>query len=106
LFEDYKRSADFIQRYIVPGGMLPSVERLRRVAGEAGLTMQTPHMFGDSYARTLDLWQDRFNAAWADIRAEGFDERFRRLWNFYLSYCSAGFRSGRIDVGQFAFTRA
>jgi cyclopropane-fatty-acyl-phospholipid synthase len=105
LFEDYKRSADFIQRYIFPGGMLPSVERLRKVAGEAGLTMQTPHMFGDSYARTLDLWQQRFNAAWDDIRTDGFDERFRRLWNFYLSYCSAGFRSGRIDVGQFAFTR-
>ncbi len=106
LFESYRRRADFIQRYIFPGGMLPSVKRLKEEAARAGLSWQGATEFGQSYARTLAEWARRFAEQWNEIRKMGFDERFRRLWNFYLSYCEAGFKSGRIDVGQFALTKA
>ncbi|MEZ5939629.1 MAG: cyclopropane-fatty-acyl-phospholipid synthase family protein [Hyphomonadaceae bacterium] len=104
LFHSYRERADFIQTYIFPGGMLPSVGKLEEVAGQAGLDLQTDRMFGLDYARTLGLWAERFSAAWDDIRKLGFDERFRRLWLYYLAYCEAGFRTGRIDVGQFVAT--
>lgn len=100
LFEDYRKRADFIQRYIFPGGMLPSVERLEAEVRRANLAPEAPQAFGQSYARTLAEWGQRFQAAWGDIQQLGFDERFRRLWTFYLSYCEAGFRSGRTDVVQ------
>lgn len=106
LFESYRRRADFIQRYIFPGGMLPSVNRLKEEAARAGLAWQGATEFGQSYARTLAEWARRFGEQWNEIRKLGFDERFRRLWNFYLSYCEAGFKSGRIDVGQFALVKA
>ena len=105
LFESYRGRADFIQRYVFPGGMLPSVERLTAEVEAAGLRRAETRMFGQDYARTLGEWRDRFEAAWDDIRPMGFDERFRRLWNFYLAYCEAGFATGRIDVGQFALTK-
>lgn len=101
-FESYRRRADFIQRYIFPGGMLPSPDRFRDAARRAGLKVGEESFFGQSYARTLLDWHDRFNAAWDRIAAmPGFDERFRRMWNFYLLYCAAGFRSDAIDVGIF-----
>ncbi len=106
LFDSYRRRADFIQRYIFPGGMLPSVKRLKEEAAHAGLLWQGATEFGQSYARTLAEWAQRFSEQWNEIRKMGFDERFRRLWNFYLSYCEAGFKSGRIDVGQFALSKA
>ena len=106
LFESYRRRADFIQRYIFPGGMLPSVTRLKEEAARAGLRWQGASEFGQSYARTLAEWALRFGESWSEIRKMGFDERFRRLWNFYLSYCEVGFKSGRIDVGQFALSKA
>jgi len=105
-FESYRRRADFIQRYIFPGGMLPSPERFRRAIRDAGLTLGAESFFGQSYARTLLHWHGRFNAAWDRIAAmPGFDERFRRMWNFYLLYCTAGFQSGSIDVGQFSLEK-
>ncbi|MDI1280750.1 MAG: cyclopropane-fatty-acyl-phospholipid synthase [Brevundimonas sp.] len=106
LFEDYNSRTDFIQKYVFPGGMLPSEDRLRPVIEQSGLAWQAVERFGKDYADTLALWDQRFQAAWPDIRRMGsFDERFRRLWRFYLAYCEAGFRSGRTDVIQLALNR-
>ena len=107
LFGGYNKRTDFIQKYIFPGGMLPSEERLRPVIERAGLDWRQVERFGQDYADTLKLWDDRFQAAWHDIRRMGgFDERFRRLWRFYLAYCEAGFRSARTDVIQLVLTRS
>ncbi|MEZ5957966.1 MAG: cyclopropane-fatty-acyl-phospholipid synthase family protein [Hyphomonadaceae bacterium] len=100
LFEKYRRRADFIQRYVFPGGMLASVERLREETSKVGLVWRQAEAFGQSYAETLAEWARRFRAKWSDIRAMGFDERFKQLWLFYLSYCEAGFRTGRTNVVQ------
>ena len=106
LFAGYNKRTDFIQKYIFPGGMLPSEESLKAVVDRAGLGWGTIERFGQDYAETLKLWDERFQAAWGDIRRMGgFDERFRRLWRFYLAYCEAGFRSARTDVIQLALTR-
>lgn len=106
LFEGYRRRADFIQRYIFPGGMLISESRLRQETARAGLSWSEPDRFGQDYAATLGIWKQRFGAAWDDIRRLGFDERFRRIWDFYLSYCEAGFRTARTDVIQIGLARA
>jgi cyclopropane-fatty-acyl-phospholipid synthase len=102
LFEAYRKRADFIQRYIFPGGMLPSLDRLRGEVERAGLAWRRLEAFGQSYADTLAEWRRRFTAKWEEIRPLGFDEKFKQLWAFYLSYCEAGFRSGRTDVVQLA----
>lgn len=100
LFKHYRSRADFIQRYVFPGGMLASLERLREETAQAGLAWRQVEAFGQSYAETLAEWARRFRARWDDIRAMGFDERFKRLWLFYLGYCEAGFRTGRTNVVQ------
>ncbi|MFO1131789.1 MAG: cyclopropane-fatty-acyl-phospholipid synthase family protein [Hyphomicrobiales bacterium] len=105
LFDGYRRKADFIQRYIFPGGMLPTREILAEQAHRAGLCFDSVAEFGHDYARTLVLWRERFEAAWPAISALGFDDRFRRRWHYYLSYCEAGFREGSIDVGIYRFRR-
>ena len=105
LFDDYRSRADFIQKYVFPGGMLGSEPRLRQVAERANLAWGEVARFGQDYGRTLAEWSQRFHAAWDDIRALGFDERFRRLWSFYLSYCEAGFRTGRTDVIQLGLAK-
>jgi len=105
LFNEYRKRADFIKRYIFPGGMLPSPKRLKEETERAGMAFQVDQMFGKSYARTLDEWAKRFDLAWDRIKGGKFDEQFRRLWLYYLGYCSAGFRTGRIDVGQFVLTK-
>ncbi|WP_255561650.1 SAM-dependent methyltransferase [Pseudohoeflea coraliihabitans] len=97
-FEDYKASPDFIQRYVFPGGMLPTETHLAEYGQRSGLELIGQRAFGADYGQTLALWRDRFRAAWSTIRPLGFDERFRRLWEFYLHYCEAGFRSGHINV--------
>jgi cyclopropane-fatty-acyl-phospholipid synthase len=106
LFSEYKRRADFIQRYVFPGGMLPSKERLRAECEKAGLGWTDMDAFGQSYATTLAEWGRRFVAKWDDIAPLGFDLRFRQLWRFYLSYCEAGFRTGRTDVVQLSLAKA
>jgi len=107
LFEEYNARTDFIQKYVFPGGMLPSEARLQPVVEAAGLGWDIVDRFGIDYADTLSRWDQQFQAAWDDIRKMGgFDERFRRLWRFYLAYCEAGFRSHRTDVIQLALTRA
>ena len=106
LFAAYRLRADFIQRYIFPGGMLPSLARLKEEATHAGLAWEPVHRFGEHYADTLAAWGQRFTAHWEVIRGLGFDERFKRLWRFYLSYCEAGFRTARTDVVQVALAKA
>lgn len=106
MFEDYRRGTDFIQRYIFPGGMLPPPERLRDIGKSLGLDLEDQKIFGQDYARTLAEWRQRFRAAWPQIRPLGFDERFKRLWEFYLHYCEAGFRSGNIDVRQMVYVKS
>ena len=104
-YESYRSNEDFIRRYIFPGGMLPSPSLLKNLTDNASLAWTTEEAFGLDYAKTLKIWHERFEEAWPTI-APGFDERFRRLWKTYLAYCEAGFRVGRIDVLQFALTRA
>lgn len=104
-FESYRRCPDFIQRYIFPGGMLPSPSALRAAVAGAGLALVEGPRFAASYARTLGLWQQRFQAAWPDIAALGFDRRFKRMWEYYLAYCEAGFRAGTLDVGLYRLER-
>jgi cyclopropane-fatty-acyl-phospholipid synthase len=101
LFDDYSANADFIQTYIFPGGMLVSEERFRALAAEAGLAWQDRRGYGLHYAETLRRWRRRYDAAVAEeALPAGFDERFHRLWRYYLMYCEGGFRGGGIDVAQ------
>ena len=99
-FDSYRRRPDFIQQHIFPGGMLPTEAALTGVFGAAGLAITRTVSFGPDYARTLAAWLERFEAAWPRLAQLGFDERFRRLWRYYLCYCEAGFRLGTIDVVQ------
>ncbi|MCT8973322.1 SAM-dependent methyltransferase [Microbaculum marinisediminis] len=104
-FERYRRGVDFIQRYIFPGGMLPTPQIIERQARDAGLALDGVETFADSYARTLREWRARFLAAWPQIAALGFDEHFRRKWDYYLAYCEAGFLERRIDVGIYRLVK-
>lgn len=104
-FDAYRKSADFIQQYIFPGGMLPSTTALATQTRKVGLEITKSVAFGHDYARTLGLWGERFEDAWERVRALGFDDRFRRLWRYYLGYCEAGFRTGSTDVVQMALRR-
>ncbi|WP_420405337.1 class I SAM-dependent methyltransferase [Nisaea sp.] len=105
-FEDYRRNPDFIQKYIFPGGMLPSVSKLKEQFRASGLECVADDGFGSHYARTLAMWRERFHARWHEIAPLGFDERFRRMWDYYLCYCEGGFRAGNIDVRQIALKHA
>jgi cyclopropane-fatty-acyl-phospholipid synthase len=105
-FGSYRRNPDFIQKYIFPGGMLPSVNRLARQFDASGLRCVANDGFGMDYARTLAIWRERFLARWPEIAPLGFDERFRRMWEYYLCYCEGGFRAGLIDVRQIALKQA
>ncbi|MBK9243475.1 MAG: class I SAM-dependent methyltransferase [Burkholderiales bacterium] len=106
LFDRYRRSSDFIQQYVFPGGMLPSPSEFRRQAARAGLRVAGAHSFGSHYARTLASWRTRFLARLAAVRAQGFDERFLRIWHFYLAYCEAAFAEGNTDVTQYTLEKA
>ncbi|MFD1341895.1 class I SAM-dependent methyltransferase [Litorisediminicola beolgyonensis] len=101
----YKRGVDFIQKYIFPGGMLPSPVVLRDEIRRAGLEVARSIEFGPSYSQTLRRWHDTFNEKWDEIGRLGFDERFRRMWNFYLTSCAATFSSGNCDVTQITVTK-
>ncbi|HML81259.1 MAG: class I SAM-dependent methyltransferase [Betaproteobacteria bacterium] len=106
LFDDYRRGTDFIQRYIFPGGMLPSRRAFIAQAKAAGLEVVEELAFGADYAHTLALWRERFTAQLEAVKAQGFDDRFLRLWTFYLAYCEAGFSQGSTDVWQFTLRHA
>ena len=105
LFERYASSADFIQRYVFPGGMLPSAALFVRHAQAAGLCVVDRFAFGTDYAETLRRWRHAFLARLDDVRRQGFDDRFARLWEFYLAYCEAAFDAGNTDVVQFTLQR-
>ena len=106
LFERYRKGTDFIQQYIFPGGMLPSPSAFRRAAERAGLAVISEHAFGLDYARTLATWRQRFHARRDAVGALGFDDRFVRIWDFYLAYCEAAFARRNTDVIQYTLVHA
>lgn len=101
----YERGADFIQRYIFPGGMLPSDSVMCAHVAGAGLVLEDVRYFGGSYTRTLAEWNRRFQHAWPRLQRIGFDAAFKRKWEYYLAYCEAGFRAGAIEVGLYRIRR-
>jgi cyclopropane-fatty-acyl-phospholipid synthase len=104
-FEVYRKSVDFIQKYIFPGGMLPSPSVLRAEVERAGLNVMGSIEFGKSYSQTLRRWHEIFNERWNEVARLGFDERFRRMWNFYLTSCAGAFEGGNCDVTQITISR-
>ena len=104
-WKTYRKGVDFIQKYIFPGGMLPARSVLEDQVQRAGLQVTKSIEFGESYSRTLRMWYDVFNAKWDQVSSLGFDDRFRRMWNFYLTSCAATFHSGNCDVTQITITR-
>jgi len=104
-FENYRRRPDFIQKYIFPGGMLPTARIIEREAHKSGLQLTVSEFFGDGYARTLESWRCRFKNAWPRIKALGFDDQFERMWEYYLAYCQVGFESRALNVGLFKLVR-
>lgn len=105
-FQTYRSEVDFIQRYVFPGGMLPSPEILKSLGERFSVPVIRERVFGLDYAKTLALWRENFRGAWPSLTTLGFDDRFRRLWEYYLAYCEAGFMSGNIDVRQVVFAKA
>ena len=104
-FETYRKTVDFIQKYVFPGGMLPSPSALRAEVERAGMKVLHSTQFGKSYSLTLRRWHDAFNARWTEVAGMGFDERFRRMWNFYLTSCAGAFEGGNCDVTQITIAR-
>ena len=102
LFDRYKNKQDFIQKYIFPGGFLPSKNSLNKHVSDNGLTIKSYDSYADHYSSTLALWKNEFNKKWDLIKNQGFDLTFKRMWEFYLSYCEAGFKSKNIDLIQFS----
>ena len=104
-FDLYRKGVDFIQKYIFPGGMLPSPAALKAEIARAGLKFQGSIEFGQSYSQTLRRWHDTFNERWAEVQGLGFDDRFRRMWNLYLTSCAGAFAGGNCDVTQVTVRR-
>jgi len=102
LFDRYKNKQDFIQKYIFPGGFLPNKNTINKLVSNNGLTVNSYISYADHYADTLSIWRDEFNKKWNLIKDQGFDLTFKRMWEFYLSYCEAGFKSKNIDLIQFS----
>ena len=102
LFDRYKTKEDFIQRYIFPGGFLPSKKNLYNLTKKSGLVIDQYNSYGLHYSNTLIMWRKEFIKKWEEISKQGFDLTFKRMWNFYLSYCEAGFKSKNIDLVQFS----
>ena len=102
LFDRYKNKQDFIQKYIFPGGFLPNKNSINRYVSDNGLTIKSYESYADHYSNTLALWRKEFNKKWNLIKNQGFDLTFKRMWEFYLCYCEAGFKSKNIDLIQFS----
>ena len=102
LFDRYKTKEDFIQKYIFPGGFLPSKKKLYDLSQNNGLAINQYNSYGLHYSNTLKIWRDEFFKKWEEISKQGFDNKFKRMWHFYLSYCEAGFKSKNIDLIQFS----
>ena len=105
IYDRYKNKTDFIQKYIFPGGFLPSKNELIYLSNQSGLKFEQCSSYGDHYSNTLSIWRDEFFKKWDTISSQGFDNTFKRMWNFYLSYCEAGFKSKNIDLIQFALQK-
>jgi len=105
LFNRYKKKEDFIQKYIFPGGFLPSKNSLVEYAKKTGLEFTQCNSYGVHYSNTLKIWREKFFKSWEHISKQGFDSTFKRMWNFYLSYCEAGFKSKNIDLIQFSLLK-
>ena len=99
--EEYQKNPDFIQQYIFPGGVLPSKVQLSKITEELGISLIEVQNFKNSYAKTLQIWNDKFQNSWPDISKQGFSLRFKKMWEYYLSYCEVGFLTGATDVSQF-----
>jgi len=102
LFDRYKNKEDFIQKYIFPGGFLPNKNSINKYVSDNGLTIKSYESYADHYSNTLSIWRDEFNKKWEQIKNQGFDSTFKRMWEFYLCYCEAGFKSKNIDLIQFS----
>ena len=102
LFDRYKNKQDFIQKYIFPGGFLPNKNSINKYVSDNGLAVNSYISYADHYANTLAIWKDEFKKKWNLIKNQGFDLTFKRMWEFYLSYCEAGFKSKNIDLIQFS----
>ena len=102
IFDRYKTKTDFIQKYIFPGGFLPSKNIINKYVSENGLAIKSYDSYADHYSDTLAIWRNEFNKKWDLIKKQGFDLTFKRMWEFYLSYCEAGFKSKNIDLIQFS----
>ena len=105
LFDRYKNKQDFIQKYIFPGGFLPNKNSINKYVSDNGLTVNSYTSYADHYANTLAIWRNEFNKKWDLIKNQGFDLNFKRMWEFYLSYCEAGFKSKNIDLIQFSLQK-
>ena len=102
MFDRYKNKQDFIQKYIFPGGFLPSKKNLYQCADDNGLQFNEYNSYAKHYSDTLIIWRNEFNKKWDLIKKQGFDLNFKKMWEFYLSYCEAGFKSKNIDLIQFS----
>ena len=102
LYERYKTKEDFIQKYIFPGGFLPSLKSLNKLSSQSGLKIEKYHSYGPHYSNTLQKWRGSFLNSWDRLARQGFSQSFKKMWDFYFSYCDAGFKSKNIDLIQFS----
>ena len=102
LYDRYKTKEDFIQKYIFPGGFLPSIQSLKKYSNKSGLKIEEYHSYGSHYSSTLNKWRESFLNSWDDISRQGFNLSFKKMWDFYFTYCDAGFKSKNIDLVQFS----
>ena len=102
LFNQYRKNEDFIQKYIFPGGFLPSLQSIKDHTKNSGLQLTGYNSYGIHYSNTLKKWRENFINSWTDISKQGFDQSFKKIWDFYFSYCEAGFKSKNIDLIQFS----
>ena len=102
LYNRYRKKEDFIQKYIFPGGFLPSIKSLNKLSKKSGLIIDTYHSYGSHYSNTLQKWRESFLNSWDEISKQGFNSSFKKMWDFYFSYCDAGFKSKNIDLIQFS----
>ena len=102
MYNGYRTREDFIQKYIFPGGFLPSLKSLNKLSENSGLRIRNYEMYGNHYSSTLQKWRESFLNSWDLISRQGFDISFKKMWDFYFSYCDAGFKSKNINVVQFS----
>ena len=100
-FLKYSEGGDFLRTHIFPGGMLPSKEIFRKLITKEGFILKDEFSFASSYVKTLKEWNERFQDSWPKVYKKGFNEYFKRMWEYYFNYCEGGFRAGSIDISQF-----